>query len=100
MRHVISAVVMNEPGVLANAAGMCDDRGSDADSLVVERTHNPKLTRTTILANADDNTVAQDRKPLANLVPVVGVHAFRGSTYAEYALILITATATPEKHSE
>ena len=38
MRHVISALVMNEPGVLARVAGMFSARGFNIDSLVVGRT--------------------------------------------------------------
>jgi acetolactate synthase-1/3 small subunit len=49
MRHVISALVMNEPGVLANVAGMFAARGFNIDSLVVGRTENPELSRMTIV---------------------------------------------------
>ena len=77
MRHVISALVMNEPGVLANVAGMFAARGFNIDSLVVGRTENPDLSRMTIVVNADDNTIDQVRKQLAKLVPVVGVHDFQ-----------------------
>ena len=35
MRHVISALVMNEPGVLAGVANMFSARGFNIDSLVV-----------------------------------------------------------------
>src|SRR5206468_3009881 len=46
MRHVISALVMNEPGVLANVAGMFAARGFNIDSLVVGRTEKPELAGT------------------------------------------------------
>ena len=100
MRHVISALVMNEPGVLANVAGMFAARGFNIDSLVVGRTENPDLSRMTIVVNADDNTVEQVRKQLSKLVPVVGVHDFRGSAYVESDLMLMTVTTAPEKRSE
>ncbi|HSZ57550.1 MAG TPA: acetolactate synthase small subunit [Tepidisphaeraceae bacterium] len=100
MRHVISALVMNEPGVLANVAGMFAARGFNIDSLVVGRTENPDLSRMTIVVNADDNTVEQVRKQLAKLVPVVGVHDFRGTSYVESDLMLLTVTATPEKRTD
>jgi acetolactate synthase-1/3 small subunit len=100
MRHVISAVVINEPGVLANVAGMFAARGFNIDSLVVGRTENPDLSRMTIVVNADDNTVEQVRKQLAKLVPVVGLHDFQGTAYVESDLMLMTLTATPEKRNE
>lgn len=100
MRHVISALVINEPGVLANVAGMFAARGFNIDSLVVGRTENPELSRMTIVVTADDNTLDQVRKQLAKLVPVVQVHDFKGSAYVERDLLLINVTAGPQKRSE
>lgn len=100
MRHVISALVMNEPGVLANVAGMFAARGFNIDSLVVGRTENPELSRMTIVCIADDNTVEQVRKQLAKLVPVVKVRDFKDSAYVERDLALITVGVGPEKRGE
>ena len=100
MRHVISALVMNEPGVLANVAGMFAARAFNIDSLVVGRTENPDLSRMTIVVDADDNTVEQVRKQLAKLVPVVGLHDFQDTAYVESDLMLMTVTATPERRSQ
>jgi acetolactate synthase-1/3 small subunit len=100
MRHVISALVVNEPGVLSNVAGMFAARGFNIDSLVVGRTENPELSRMTIVVNADDNTLEQVRKQLAKLVPVVKVRDFAESAYVERDLMLITVGATPDKRNE
>lgn len=100
MRHVISALVINEPGVLANVAGMFAARGFNIDSLVVGRTENPDLSRMTVVVDADDNTLEQVRKQLAKLVPVVKVRDFAGTAYIERDLSLITVAAGPEKRSE
>jgi acetolactate synthase-1/3 small subunit len=100
MRHVISALVMNEPGVLANVAGMFAARGFNIDSLVVGRTENPDLSRMTIVVTADDNTLAQVRKQLAKLVPVVNVHDFCGSAYIERDCALVTINVTADKRAE
>src|SRR6202035_5857874 len=100
MRHVISALVMNEPGVLARVAGLFSERGFNIDSLVVGRTDKPELSRMTIVVNADDNTLDQVRKQLAKLVEVVGVHDFKGSSYIERDLALLTVTASPERRSD
>jgi acetolactate synthase-1/3 small subunit len=100
MRHVISALVMNEPGVLANVAGMFAARGYNIDSLVVGRTESPDLSRMTIVVDGDDNTVEQVRKQLAKLVPVVKVRNFTGSAYIERDLMLISVSVLPEKRNE
>jgi acetolactate synthase-1/3 small subunit len=100
MRHVISALVINEPGVLANVAGMFAARGFNIDSLVVGRTENPELSRMTVVVDADDNTLEQVRKQLAKLVPVVKVRDFAGTAYIERDLALITVGVGPEKRGE
>lgn len=100
MRHVISALVMNEPGVLARVAGMFSARGFNIDSLVVGRTENPQLSRMTIVASADDNTLEQVRKQLAKLVEVVQVHDFKDTAHIERDLMLLTVSVHPEKRGE
>src|SRR5688572_1804195 len=100
MRHVISALVINESGVLANVAGMFAARGFNIDSLVVGRTENPELSRMTIVCTADDNTLEQVRKQLAKLVPVVKVRDFKDAAYIERDFALITVGVGPEQRSD
>jgi acetolactate synthase-1/3 small subunit len=100
MRHVISALVMNEPGVLAGVANMFSARGFNIDSLVVGRTEDPGLSRMTIVVIADENTIEQVRRQLAKLVPVVSVNDFKGSAYIERDLALITVSVSRENRNE
>jgi len=100
MRHVISALVINEPGVLAGVAGMFSARGFNIDSLVVGRTEDPNLSRMTIVVNADDVTLDQVRKQLAKLVATVNVRDFAGSAYIERDLALISVNCNAEKRRE
>ena len=100
MRHVISALVMNEPGVLAGVANMFSARGFNIDSLVVGRTEDPGLSRMTIVVIADDNTLEQVRRQLAKLVPVVNVNDFKGSAYIERDLALVTVACDAQKRRE
>ena len=100
MRHVISALVMNEPGVLASVAGLFSARGFNIDSLVVGRTENPELSRMTVVCTGDDNTLEQIRKQLAKLVPVVKVRDYSGAAYVERDLCLVTVSVGPEHRNE
>ena len=100
MRHVISALVQNEPGVLASVAGLFSARGFNIDSLVVGRTENPDLSRMTVVCTGDDNTLEQIRKQLAKLVPVIKVRDFKGAAYVERDLCLVTVGIAPEQRSE
>jgi acetolactate synthase-1/3 small subunit len=94
MRHVIAALVTNEPGVLAQVAGMFAARGFNIDSLVVGRTENPELSRMTIVVSGDDSVLEQVRKQLQKLVPVVKVVDYQDAAYVERDLMLVQVIAS------
>ena len=100
MKHIISALVENKPGVLAHVAGMFAARAFNIDSLVVGRTEDPQLSRMTIVVVGDDNVVEQVRKQLAKVIPVVKVQDFVGKPVVARDLMLITISAPPEKRPE
>ncbi|MCS7034643.1 MAG: acetolactate synthase small subunit [Phycisphaerae bacterium] len=99
-RHVITATVINEPGVLSLVSGLFSARGFNIDSLVVGRTEDPNISRMTVVVDADDNTLEQCRKQLAKLVPVVKVRDFSGTAYVERDLAIITVSVGPDKRAE
>jgi len=100
MKHIISALVENKPGVLAHVAGMFAARAFNIDSLVVGRTENPDLSRMTIVVIGDDRIVEQVRKQLAKIVPVVKVQDFVGQPVVARDLMLIAISASAEKRPE
>ena len=100
MKHIISALVENKPGVLAHVAGMFAARGFNIDSLVVGRTDDPELSRMTIVVLGDDRVVEQVRKQLAKIVPVVKVQDFVGQPVVARDLMLMVVSAPPEKRQE
>ena len=100
MKHVITALVQNQPGVLAHVAGMFSARGFNIDSLVVGRTEDPQLSRMTIVVIGDDRTLEQVRKQLAKIVPVVRIRDFENVEYVERDLMLLRVRAPGEKRAE
>ncbi len=100
MKHIISALVENKPGVLAHVAGMFAARNFNIDSLVVGRTEDPDLSRMTIVVIGDDRIVEQVRKQLAKIVPVVKVQDFVGQPVVARDLMLIVVSCTPEQRPE
>jgi acetolactate synthase-1/3 small subunit len=100
MRHVISALVTNEPGVLANVAGMFAARGFNIDSLVVGRTEDDELSRMTVIVDGDMNVIRQVQQQLAKLVPVARVRDLTASAYVERDLALVKIDAPAEKRHE
>ena len=100
MRHVISALVQNQPGVLAHVASMFAARGFNIDSLVVGRTEDSSLSRMTIVVVGDDRVLEQVRKQLAKVVPVVKVRDFTNVASVDRDLMLIRVHASSEKRPQ
>jgi acetolactate synthase I/III small subunit len=99
-KHVITAIVQNEPGVLAHVAGMFAARGYNIDSLVVGRTEDPELSRMTIVVVGDDRILEQVRKQLEKLITTVRVRDFKDTDYVQRDLLLIRIHALSEKRPE
>ena len=93
MRHLISAVVQNVPGVLAHVSGMLASRGYNIDSLAVGETEDPSLSRMTFVVFGDDKVVDQVRKQLEKIVTVVHVHDISSQNYVERDLMLVKVSA-------
>jgi len=89
MRHVLSALVMNQPGVLAHISGMLASRAFNIDSLAVGATENPRFSRVTFVVNGNDRVLDQVRKQLEKIVTVVKVLDFSSQDYVERDLMLM-----------
>jgi acetolactate synthase-1/3 small subunit len=100
MRHVLSALVHNTPGVLAQVSGMLATRGFNIDSLAVGETEDPELSRMTFVVNGDDAVLDQVRKQLDKLISVVQVNDISGQDYVERDLMLIKVQSTPAQRME
>jgi acetolactate synthase I/III small subunit len=100
MRHVLSALVQNQPGVLAHISGMMASRGFNIDSLAVGETEDPNLSRMTFVVKGDDGVLDQVRKQLDKVVTVVKVHDISTEDFVERDLMLIKVKAPPAKRME
>ena len=100
MRHVLSALVQNVPGVLAHVAGMFSSRGYNIDSLAVGATEDPSLSRMTFVVVGDDNVLEQVRKQLEKIVTVVQVDDVSAQEFVERDLMLIKVRATAEHRAQ
>ncbi|NLW84433.1 MAG: acetolactate synthase small subunit [Phycisphaerae bacterium] len=100
MKHILSALVLNKPGVLAHVAGMFAARAFNIDSLAVGRTDDPTLSRMTIVVVGDDKVVEQVRKQLVKIVSIVKVQDYVGQDVVARDLMLISVSCPPEKRPE
>jgi acetolactate synthase-1/3 small subunit len=95
MRHVLSALVQNVPGVLAHISGMLASRGYNIESLAVGETEDPHLSRMTFVVVGDDRVLEQVRKQLQKIVTVVRVEDISAKQYVERDLMLIKVNSLP-----
>jgi acetolactate synthase-1/3 small subunit len=100
MRHVLSALVMNQPGVLAHISGMLASRAFNIDSLAVGATENPEFSRITFVVNGDDKVLDQVRKQLEKIITVVKVLDFSSQDYVERDLMLMKVGTADGKRSD
>jgi len=100
MRHVISCLGNNKPGVLARIAGLFSGRGFNIDSLAVGETENAECSRMTIVVNGDDSILEQIRKQLSKLIDVIKVSDFTNVDFIERDLLLAKVHAPPSKRPE
>src|SRR5438067_6598855 len=100
MRHVLSALVQNQPGVLAHVSGMLASRGFNIDSLAVGETEEQNLSRMTFVVHGDDAELEQVRKQLDKVVTVVAVQDISSEDFVERDLMLIKVKASPQQRTE
>lgn len=100
MRHVISALVQNVPGVLAHISGMLASRGFNIISLAVGETENADLSRMTFVVVGDDRMLDQVRKQLEKVVTVVKVVDISAQDFVERDLMLIKVEAPAGRRGE
>jgi len=100
MRHIISAVVENKPGVLAHIAGLFAGRGFNIDSLAVGETEDPMRSRLTVVVRGDDAVLEQVRKQLGKIIDVIKVSDFADADCVERDLMLLKVAVKPERRGE
>jgi len=100
MKHVISVLVDNEPGVLSRISGLFSGRGFNIESLNVAETLDPSISRMTLVTRGNDQIIEQIIKQLNKLVNVIKVLDLTGSEYVDREMALIKVTAESASRAE
>jgi len=100
MRHTISVLVENKFGVLARIAGMFSGRGFNIDSLNVAPTHDPEISRITVVVHGDDTVLDQITKQLRKLVNVIEVSDFKKGQAVDRELAIVKISADSNTRAE
>ena len=100
MKHVITAYVENQPGVLARVVGLISGRGFNIESLNVAPTQEPAVSRLTMTVPGDDRVLEQVTKQLNKLVDVIKVTDLTKKRYLNRELILAEVAVSPQRRTE
>ncbi|MEM2989898.1 MAG: acetolactate synthase small subunit [Halobacteria archaeon] len=100
MKHTLSVIVENKPGVLARTAGLFRRRGFNIDSLAVGVTENPNISRMTIVVEGDQRVLDQVMKQVNKLIEVIKVGYLEDEESVDRELALIKVNADQRTRSE
>ena len=100
MRHTISVIVENKPGVLHRVSGLFSRRGFNIESLAVGTTENPEISRITIVASGDNQTLEQIIKQLYKQIDILKVFDLPKDVGIERELALIKVAANDKNRKE
>ncbi len=99
-QHIITALVLNQSGVLARIAGLFARRGFNIESLAVSVTEDPEISRMTIVAIGDDRVLEQIVKQLSKLIDVMRVVDYADLPAVQRELALVKVGVLPEQRAE
>lgn len=99
-RHVISVLMENESGALSRVSGLFSARGYNIESLTVAATHDPTLSRMTIVSIGTERVVEQIIKQLNKLIDVVRLTDLTEVQFIEREIMLIKVRAVDQGREE
>ncbi|MBL6990874.1 MAG: acetolactate synthase small subunit [Bacteriovoracaceae bacterium] len=73
MKHIISILVEDKPGVLARISGLFSRRGYNIDSLAVGESETPPYSKMTVVVQGKEHVLEQITKQLHKLIDVYKV---------------------------
>jgi acetolactate synthase-1/3 small subunit len=100
MKHTLSVLVENKPGVLTRVSSLFARRGFNIDSLAVGVTEDPTLSRITLVTTAADTPVEQITKQVYKLINVIKVQDLDPAESVERELVLFKVNAPSERRHE
>ncbi|MCU0640874.1 MAG: acetolactate synthase small subunit [Candidatus Margulisbacteria bacterium] len=100
MKHTISVIVENKPGVLSRVSGLFSRRGFNIESLAVGTTEDPSLSRMTIVVAGDEADLEQITKQLYKLIDTLKVFDLPADKSVQSELVLVKVAANEKSRVE
>jgi acetolactate synthase I/III small subunit len=92
--------VEDRPGVLARVVSLFRRRGFNIVSLTVARTHDPGVSRLTVVLDADEETARRIEANLYKLIDVIAVDDVTGTPAVIHELSLIKVRTLPRERTD
>jgi acetolactate synthase-1/3 small subunit len=100
MKHTLSVLVENKPGVLTRVAGLFARRGFNIEGLAVGPSEDPRLSRMTITIDGAEHPIDQVTKQLHKLINVVKIRDLDPTGMVAEELMLVKVSAEGDKRAE
>ncbi|PHR30624.1 MAG: acetolactate synthase small subunit [Desulfotalea sp.] len=100
MKHTISVLLQNKPGVLSRVTGLFSGRGFNIKSLCVAETLDKGISCLTVVSHGDETIVEQITKQLHKLIDVIKVTDISEHEFVEREMILIRMKAESHTRAE
>jgi len=100
MKHTLSILVENKPGVLTRVAGLFARRGFNIESLAVGLSEDPHLSRITIVIDGDEHPVDQVTKQLHKLINVLKIRDLDAGNAVSAELLIVRVAGEGDKRTE
>ncbi len=100
MRHTLSVLLQNKPGVLSRVTGLFSGRGFNIESLSVAPTIEKEVSCLTLVTVGDEAIVEQITKQLHKLIDVIKVTDMSEHEYVGREMALIRVKAETNTRAE
>ena len=100
MKHTLSILVNNHPGVMSHVSGLFTRRSYNIDSIAVGVTDNPEISSMTIVVKGDEKIVGQVKKQLMKLPDVISIKDLYYMESVTRELVLINLEVDDQSRSE
>lgn len=98
--RTIVAHLEDRPGVLARVVSLFRRRGYNIVSLTVARTHDPGVSRLTVVVDCDDDTARRLEANLYKLIEVISIDDVTSTPAVIHELALIKVRAQPRERTD
>lgn len=100
MKHTLSVLLQNKPGVLSRVTGLFSGRNFNIESLCVAETLEPKVSCLTLITSGDNAIIEQVTKQLHKLIDVIKVVDIDDGDFVEREMVLIRVNAEEHTRAE